>query len=153
MNYWLFKTEPTTWSIDDQQKDVEVEWEGIRNYQARNLLRDKVKVGDQVLFYHSVCKPPGIVGLVEVSKEAEPDFHAFDPKSDYYDPKSSPDNPRWFLVWVKFKKKFDRMLSLTEIKEHPVLQEMMVARKGSRLSIQPVEKEHFDLALEILNQG
>lgn len=143
MNYWLFKSEPVTFSIDHLKRDRTCCWEGVRNYQARNFLRDSVKKGDLVLFYHSNCKPPGIVGIAEVIKEGYPDSFAWDETSDYFDPKSTPENPRWFRVDLKFIKKFSEILTLDAIKQDPILQEMLVAKKGQRLSIQPVEAKHF----------
>lgn len=149
--YWLMKTEPDVYSIDDIKKDKTACWEGVRNYQARNFMRDEMKKGDEVLFYHSNAKPAGIVGLATIHKEGYPDYYAFDTKSKYFDPKSSKDNPRWIMVDLKFKKKFNKILSLSEIKEHPILKDMLVAKKGQRLSIQPVSEEHFKLIAEISN--
>lgn len=143
MKTWLFKSEPDTYSIDDLQKEKTCFWEGVRNYQARNFLRDEVKKGDFVLFYHSNCKPPGIVGLAEVIKEGTPDPFALDPKSDYFDPKASEENPRWYGVTLKFLKKYPKALSLEEIKASKELEGMLVAQKGQRLSIQPVETKHY----------
>lgn len=142
--YWLMKSEPDVYSIDDLEAQGVTAWEGIRNYQARNFMRDDMKIGDKVLFYHSNAKPPGIAGLAEVCKLAYPDYFAFDPKSKYYDPKTTKDNPRWMMVDVKFVKKFKQLLPLNEIKENENLQNMMVIRKGSRLSIQKVSKEDYD---------
>lgn len=142
--YWLMKTEPTVYSIDDLQKDGQTQWEGVRNYQARNFMRDSMKVGDKVLFYHSNCKPPGIVGLATVSKLAYPDHFAWDKTSKYFDPKASPDNPIWQMVDVQFEEKWPHIISLDMLKTHPELDGLMVTRKGSRLSIQPVEKAHYD---------
>ena len=142
--YWLMKSEPDVYSIDDLEAQGVTPWEGIRNYQARNFMRDDMKIGDKVLFYHSNAKPPGIAGLAEVCKLAYPDYFAFDPKSKYYDPKTTKDNPRWMMVDVKFVKKFKQLLPLNEIKENENLQNMMVIRKGSRLSIQKVNKEDYD---------
>jgi len=138
--YWLFKSEPESFSIDDlAAKSHQTEgWDGIRNYQARNLLRDDVKIGDGVLFYHSNSKPTGIAGFCEITSKPYPDHTAFDPSSKYYDPKSKKEEPRWFLVDMKFRKKLPRLISLQELKEAPGLESMMVTRRGMRLSIQPV---------------
>jgi predicted RNA-binding protein with PUA-like domain len=147
MKYWLMKSEPDVFSITDlkAKKSKGEHWDGVRNYQARNFMRDEMKVGDRVLFYHSNCDVPGIVGIAEVNKEAVPDHTAFDKKSKYFDPKSDPENPRWMMVYVKYVKEFKETLSLKEIKDHKTLSEMKVAQKGQRLSIQPVEKKHFEL--------
>jgi predicted RNA-binding protein with PUA-like domain len=140
MQYWLFKSEPTCFSIDDLAKQPKqtTYWDGVRNYQARNMLRDEVKVGDKGLFYHSNCTPPGIVGTFEVVSAAHPDFTAWDSKSDHYDGGSTPENPRWYMVDIRFVKKFTHIISLDELKNHPLLSEMVVARRGNRLSITPV---------------
>jgi predicted RNA-binding protein with PUA-like domain len=145
MKRWLFKSEPETFGIDHlakRPKQTEP-WDGVRNYQVRNMLRDEIKVGDKAFFYHSNCTPPGIVGIIEVVKAGYPDHTQFNPESKYYDPKSTPENPRWFLVDVRFVKKFDRMFTLEELKEHPLLENMVVIRRGSRLSITPVTKEEW----------
>lgn len=144
MNYWLLKSEPNAYSIDDLARDKTTHWDGVRNFQARNYMRDQMKVGDKVLFYHSNTEPIGIVGVAEVCKEAYPDHTAFDPKDHHYDPKSDPSKPTWYMVDIAFVKKFDTPLTLSDIKANPGLETMMVAQKGSRLSVQPVSKEHFD---------
>lgn len=147
MNYWLMKSEPDAFSIDDLKaapKKTE-HWDGIRNYQARNMMRDDMEIGDMILFYHSNCKPPGIVGTAEVVSEAYPDHTAFDPESKYYDPKSDPDKPRWIMVDIKFKKKFKTMISLDELKANPKLENMKVVQRGNRLSITPVTKKEWDV--------
>ena len=138
------KSEPNTYSIDDLIKDNTTQWEGVRNYQARNFMRDDMKIGDHVLFYHSNTKPPGIVGLAEVCKESYPDHFAWDVSSKYFDPKSSPENPIWMMVDVKFKKKLNHPISLDTLKTYPELETMLVIKRGMRLSIQPVEKQHFE---------
>ncbi|MFD2165139.1 EVE domain-containing protein [Thalassotalea euphylliae] len=145
MNYWLFKTEPDEFSIDDLAKvDEEGEcWEGIRNYQARNFLRDKVAVGDKVFIYHSSCKNVGIAGIAEVVKSAFPDPFQFNPESKYYDPKSTPENPRWIAVNVKFVEKFNDIIPLARLKKMPELADMVMVQKGGRLSIQPVDEKHW----------
>jgi predicted RNA-binding protein with PUA-like domain len=151
MQYWLIKSEPDAFSIDDLQKaDVEP-WDGIRNYQARNFMRDKMQIGDQVFFYHSSCAVPGIVGVCEVASEPYPDPTAFDPEEKYYDPKSDPDKPRWILVDMKFVKKLEESISLTELKTMPELQGMRLLSKGNRLSIMPVEKPEWDFITGIAN--
>lgn len=146
MNYWLFKSEPDAFSIDDLKamKGKKDHWDGIRNYQARNLMRDEMVKGDLGFFYHSSCKVPGIVGIVEVVKEAYPDYTAWDPDSKYYDPKSSPDNPRWVMVDVKFRQKFTEVVSLEKLRTVSTLEGMVLLKKGSRLSIQPVGKTHWN---------
>ena len=144
MRYWLMKTEPDVFSIDDLKSQKTTPWEGVRNYQARNFMRDEMKKGDMVLIYHSNAKPPGVAGIGVVSKEAFPDHFAWDKKSKYFDPKSTKENPRWVMVEVKFKKKFKELISLSEIKETKGLEELLILRKGNRLSITPVEKKHFD---------
>ena len=146
MNHWLFKSEPETFSIDTLARKPKqtTHWDGVRNYQARNMLRDQIKVGDQVFFYHSNCNPPGIVGIAEVVKAGYPDSTAFDPESKYYDPSSSPDKPRWFMVDIRLVKKFPRIVTLEEIKNQPELQNMQVARRGNRLSITPVSAKEWE---------
>lgn len=142
--YWLMKSEPDEFSIYDL-KEVQVEaWNGVRNYQARNFMRDEMKIGDEVLFYHSNTKPPGIAGLMTVASEAYPDKFQFDKKSKYFDPKSSTENPRWFLVDVKFKKIFKNFIPLEILKGDNKLRDMKVLQKGSRLSITPVTKAEFE---------
>lgn len=150
MQYWLFKSEPDAFSIDDlaaKPKQTE-HWDGIRNYQARNYLRDEVKQGDQVLFYHSSCKEVGIAGLAEVVKEAYPDHSQFNPESKYFDPKASPDNPRWVMVDVQFKQKFSKVLPLAKIKNMPEISEIGLVKKGHRLSIMPVNENEFSILLK-----
>ncbi len=151
--YWLFKSEPETFSIDDlinlpKKTDG---WEGIRNYQARNFLRDDVKKGDLVFFYHSNCKVPAIVGVMEVVKEAYPDDTAFDHKSKYYDPKATDENPRWFRVDVKHQRKFNSAISLTDLKMNPKLKDMPLVKKGNRLSILPVTEKQWQAVLDMLD--
>ncbi len=142
-NYWLFKSEPDVYSIDDLARDGSTYWEGVRNYQARNFMRDACKVGDLILYYHSNAKPPGVAGLARISGEAYPDPHQFEEDSKYYDPKSSPENPRWLVVDVAFEAKFERLVPLAELKAEEALDGMLVVRRGQRLSIQPVEEHHF----------
>lgn len=147
MNYWLFKSEPDAFSIDDLKamKGKRDHWDGIRNYQARNLMRDSMKKGDLGFFYHSSCKVPGIVGVVEVVREAYPDHTALDPDEKYYDPKSSKDNPRWVMVDVKLRQQYREIISLVHLKTVSKLNDMVLLRKGSRLSIQPVTSAEWAL--------
>ena len=149
MNYWLMKSEPDTFSIDDLKRKKREAWDGVRNYQARNFMRDGMRVGDGVFFYHSNCAEPGIAGLAEVASDAYPDPSQFDPKSKYFDPGSSRDNPRWMLVDVKFVRKLKRTVTLDELKNHPKLVEMALLRKGNRLSVMPVEAKDWKYILEL----
>ncbi len=152
MNYWLMKSEPDVFAIDDLKAcpNGTEPWDGVRNYQARNMMRDDMKKGDKVFFYHSNCKVPGIVGIAKVVKESYPDHTAFDPECKYYDPKSDPDNPRWFMVDVKFVKKFKEVISLEQLKAMPELEEMPLVRRGNRLSVMPVGEEHWERILELV---
>lgn len=154
MKYWLMKSEPDVFGIDHLRKMPRKteHWDGVRNYQVRNMMRDEMKKGDQVLFYHSNCKEPGIVGLAKVVKEAYPDFTAFEPSSKYFDPKSNPQNPRWLMVDVQFVRKFTRNISLTELKTYKSLSEMLILRRGNRLSITPVSKKEWDFILKLENK-
>jgi predicted RNA-binding protein with PUA-like domain len=138
INHWLMKSEPEAFSIDDLKRKRREAWDGVRNYQARNFMRDGMRPGDRVFFYHSNCVTPGIVGIAEVATDAYPDPSQFDPKSKYFDPGSSRDQPRWMLVDVKFVKKLKRTISLDELKDHAALAEMPLLRKGNRLSVMPV---------------
>lgn len=150
MQYWLMKSEPNVFGIDDLQK-VNVEpWDGVRNYQARNMMRDQMQVGDQVFFYHSNCEMPGIVGIAEIARAGYPDDSAFNPEAKYFDPKSDPQNPRWYRVDVKFMRKLKRTISLSELREQPSLTDMPLVRKGNRLSVLPVTGQEWSsiLALE-----
>ncbi len=142
--YWLVKSEPDVYSIDDLKKDKKTYWDGVRNYQARNFMRDEMKKGDQVLFYHSNADPVGVAGICEVVKEGYPDFTAFDPDDKHYDPKSKKDEPTWIMVDVKFVKKFGEVVALTEIKENRKLQNMKLVQRGNRLSVMPVTKTEFN---------
>ena len=144
MNYFLVKTEPNVFSIDDLKNKKLEPWDGVRNYQARNIMRDDMKVGDKVLFYHSNADPPGVTGICKVASKPYPDPSQFDPKSKYFDPKSDPDNPRWLLVEMAFVKKFKRIIPLAELKEYPELASMRLLQKGNRLSVMPVEKSEFE---------
>ncbi|MDH3748628.1 MAG: EVE domain-containing protein [Gammaproteobacteria bacterium] len=147
MANWLLKSEPDAYSIDDLKRDRREMWDGIRNYQARNMMRDDMKVGDRIFFYHSSCKEPGVVGIAKVASKPYPDPTQFDPDDKHYDPKSDPDNPRWSLVDVAYARKLKRPITLTEIKSHPALDDMILTRKGNRLSIMPVSDEHWNIIL------
>lgn len=136
--YWLMKSEPDCYSIDHLKKDGTASWDGVRNYQARNFLRDEIKKGDGVLFYHSNASPPGVAGIAEVVKSGYPDHTARDPENEHFDPRATEDDPRWYMVDVKFVRKFPELIPLAKLKETPGLQEMEVTRRGSRLSVQPV---------------
>jgi predicted RNA-binding protein with PUA-like domain len=149
MNHWLMKSEPDAFSIDDLKQKKREAWDGVRNYQARNFMRDGMRVGDGVFFYHSNCAEPGIVGLAEVASDAYPDPSQFDPKSKYFDPGSSRDNPRWMLVDVKFVRKLKRTITLDELKNHPKLEAMPLLRKGNRLSVMPVETADWKYILTL----
>jgi len=142
--YWLMKSEPGVYSIADLERDGTTSWEGIRNYQARNFLRDDMKKGDLVLFYHSNAEPPGVAGVARVARAAYPDIHATDPKSRYYDERATPAEPIWVMVDLEFVERFDEIVALDALKAEPALAEMLVIRKGQRLSVQPVAAEHFD---------
>lgn len=147
--YWLMKSEPEAYSIDDLKKDKTTLWDGIRNYQARNFMMKDMQVGDEVLFYHSNAKPPGVVGLATVSKPAQPDPSALDKKSKYYDPKATKERPIWECVEVKYAKKFKNFLSLDELKQVTALKDMLLLKRGTRLSIQPVTKKQFDVICKL----
>ena len=152
MNYWLIKSEPDEFSIDDLKNAPEKteHWDGIRNYQARNFMRDGMSKGDQVFYYHSNCKEPGIVGLAEIVSGAYPDHTAFDPGEKHFDPKSDPQNPRWLMVDVRYKRKTKRLISLSEIKQYAdQLDGFALIRRGNRLSVMPVSKEHWNFILSL----
>jgi predicted RNA-binding protein with PUA-like domain len=146
MRYWLMKSEPDVYSIDDlaikAQPDL---WEGCRNYQVRNFMRDHMRPGDLAFFYHSNAEPSGIVGTMRIATEAYPDPTQFDPSSDYFDPKSPRENPRWLAVDVELVKKYPRVISLAELKETPGLEDMLVTRRGQRLSVMPVTEEEWEI--------
>lgn len=149
-SYWLMKSEPAEMSIDDALRLGTHAWFGVRNYQARNFMRDQMKLGDGILFYHSSCAEPGIAGLAEVASAAYPDETQFDANSPYFDPKSSREQARWLLVDVKAIKK-TRLLSLSEMRSTPSLEDMMVLKKGSRLSITPVTVSEWNTILKLLD--
>jgi len=143
MNYWLMKSEPDCFSFDDLQKAGVEPWDGVRNYQARNMLRDEIQVGDGVLFYHSNCKEPAIVGIAEVVRNGYPDPTAYDPREKHFDPRSNPANPRWYQVDVKYVRHLKQALSRDDLRRHPVLSKMGVLKKGNRLSVMPVTAEQW----------
>ncbi len=143
------KCEPGSYSIDDLKRDGTTFWDGVRNYQARNSMRDDMKPGDLAFFYHSNAEPPGIAGVMEIIKEGYPDHTQFDPNDIHFDPKASPDNPRWMMVDVKFVSKFDTLIPLNELKETKGLEEMVVTKKGSRLSVQPVTKKEWNIVTSL----
>ncbi len=145
MAYWLMKSEPEVYSIEDLKRDGRTEWEGVRNYQARNYMMKEMKVGDIVLFYHSNAQPPGVAGLGTVSRLAKPDASSWNKKNPYYDEKSTPESPRWFCVEVAFKAEFSKIISLEDLREEPRLSKMEVLKKGQRLSIMPVRNEEFKI--------
>ena len=148
MNHWLLKSEPAAFSIDDLAAAPKrtAAWDGVRNYQARNMLRDSMKKGDFAFFYHSSCDVPGIAGIVSVVKEGYPDKTAFDPKHDHYDADSKASDPRWYVVDVKLLRKFERIITLEALRKHVdgTLKEMILLRRGSRLSVMPVTKKEWD---------
>lgn len=152
MNYWLLKSEGSCYSIDDLKKDKKTAWTGIRNYQARNFMRDQMKIGDLCLFYHSNSEPTGVYGVAKVVSKPHPDMTAFDKKDEHYDPKSKTENPTWMCVDIAFVKKFKNPISLSEIKIDPKLEGIVVSQKGSRLSIQPVSEKHYKYIVDILSQ-
>ena len=150
-SYWLFKSEPTCFSLDDLEKSPGgvAPWDGVRNFQARNLLRDDIKAGDGVLFYHSSCHEPAIVGLAEVVRDGYPDHTAQDPRSGHYDPKASSANPIWFMVDVRYLCRLPRPLTRIDLAAHPVLAGMRVMQRGSRLSVQPVTADEWRAVLAL----
>jgi predicted RNA-binding protein with PUA-like domain len=148
MRYWLMKSEPSSYSIDDLARDGTTCWNSIRNYQARNFMRDDMRPGDRVLFYHSSTTPPGVAGLAEVVSEGYPDHTARDPGDPYYDEAATEENPRWYMVDVKFVARFDEPVTLERLKADPELHGMLVTGR-SRLSVQPVEKRHFERVLAL----
>lgn len=150
MAYWLFKTEPDTFSIDTLKQQKVSCWEGVRNYQARNMLRDDVKLGDKVLIYHSSCKDVGVVGIAEVVKESYPDHFQFDPESHYYDPKATHENPRWFMVDIQYVQHVD-YVSLATLKQTPELADMPLVKRGNRLSVMPVSESEWRCILHLAN--
>ena len=150
MSYWLLKSEPSTFSIDDLAKrpGKKDSWDGVRNYQARNFLR-QMKQGDLAFFYHSSGQNPGIVGIVKIAAAAHPDLTAFQPGDDHYDPNSDPTKPTWYMVDVKLERKLRRLIALAELKEQRQLADMPLLRRGNRLSVMPVEQRHWDAILKL----
>lgn len=146
--FWLMKTEPATYGIDDLERDGTTPWEGVRNYQARNFMRDDMQPGDGVLFYHSKTDPPGVVGLAKVARAGYPDPTARVPDSKYFDPKASDDDPRWFMVDVAFEERFPEMVPLARLRETAGLEEMPAVNK-SRLSVQPVTEDEFRIVRDL----
>jgi len=153
MNYWLLKSEPSSFGIDDfaKLKQRTTAWDGVRNYQARNYLRDGMHKGDQAFFYHSSCEIPGIAGIISIAREAYPDATAFDRRHDHYDADSDRANPRWFVVDVRFERKFERVITLEELRRHTSgkLQDFVVLKRGNRLSVTPVTKGEWQFVLAL----
>jgi predicted RNA-binding protein with PUA-like domain len=151
MAYWLMKSEPDVFGIEDLKAcpGQTEHWDGVRNYQARNMMRDEMKTGDQVFFYHSNCKVPGIVGIAEVVREGYPDFTALEPEGKYFDPRASEDNPRWFMVDIRFLRQFERTVSLEALKAEPALEDWALVRKGNRLSVMPVTASQWQTVLDM----
>ena len=152
MNYWLVKSEGDCYSIDDLKRDKRADWTGIRNYQSRNFMMRDMQVGDQVLYYHSggsATKPTGVYGIAKVASKAHPDPTQFDKKSEYYDPKATKEKPIWYSLHIAFVRKLKEPITLTELKINPALDGMLVRARGSRLSIQPVSKRHFEYIVSL----
>jgi predicted RNA-binding protein with PUA-like domain len=153
MQYWLMKSEPESFSIDDlaKQKSKKTPWSGVRNYQARNFMRDQMRTGDLAFFYHSSCDEPGIVGIVSIASEAYPDATAFDQRDDHYDPDSNPTNPRWFLVDVQLQRKLKRTITLPMLRAHTAdkLSKLVILQRGNRLSITPITKPEWQFILTL----
>jgi predicted RNA-binding protein with PUA-like domain len=147
------KSEPQTYSIEDLKADGSTCWDGVRNYQARNFMRDDMRVGDLILYYHSNAKPPGVAGIARVAREAYADDSAFDPKDKHHDPKSDPDEPTWMMVDVAFEEQFPEVVALDVLKADGALEGMLVVRRGMRLSVQPVEKAHFERVRKLGRSG
>jgi len=147
--YWLMKVEPSAYSIDDLARDGSTSWEGVRNYQARNFIRDEMQVGDGVLFYASNADPSGVTGLAEIARAAYPDAYAWKKGHTYFDAASTPEKPLWYSVDIRFVERFPRVVSLDTLKSTPGLEDMVVTKKGSRLSIQPVTKREFDIVTKL----
>ncbi len=149
MNYWLMKSEPDTYSIEDLKRAKVDHWDGVRNYQARNMMRDQMRKGDLVFFYHSNCESPGIVGIMMIQKEGYPDHTAFDSSSKYFDPKSTPEAPRWYMVDVKYRRTLKRNITLHELKNTKGLGDFALTRRGNRLSIMAVSSAQWQRILEL----
>jgi len=151
--FWLVKSEPDCYSIDDLKRDKRTAWTGVRNYQARNFMRDGMKIGDLVLYHHSGSEPPGIVGIARVCSAPHADETAQDPKDDHYDPKSTRDDPIWMCVDIEFVRKFDDILSMAELKAHKSLASMLVLQRGQRLSVMPVDETHFRIVEQMAEKS
>jgi predicted RNA-binding protein with PUA-like domain len=151
MKYWLMKSEPDVFGIDDLKNapGKTEPWDGVRNYQVRNMMRDEMKTGDMAFFYHSNCKEPGIAGIMKIVCEGYPDSTAFDPRARYYDPKSDPGKPRWYRVDVRYIRKLKRIITLSELKEHSELADLPLVRRGNRLSIMPVNRDQWEYILTL----
>src|SRR3569623_278661 len=151
MRYWLMKSEPDAFGIDDlMRRPRQTEhWDGVRNYQARNMLRDDMRQGDQAFFYLSSCDEPGIGGIIDIVRAGYPDFSAFDPDNLHYDPKSTPEAPRWFMVDVRYRRKLKRTISLADLKQQPALADLSLLRRGKRLSIMPVSDDDWNFILSL----
>jgi predicted RNA-binding protein with PUA-like domain len=151
MRYWLFKSEPKSFSLNDLMaaKEQTTHWDGVRNYQARNMLRDEINIGDQAFFYHSNCTPPGIAGIVTITKAGYPDVTAWDKQDAHFDPKTNKEHPTWFMVDVRFQKKFPQFISLDMLKSHPQLSSLKILQKGNRLSITPLTEHEWTTILKI----
>ncbi len=151
--YWLMKSEPDVYGIDDLKRDKKTCWDGVRNYQARNFMRDDMQVGDLVLYYHSNADPPGVAGIAKVCRTAYPDDTQFDKTDSHYDPKATKDQPRWFMVDIAFVEKFGDVVSLDTLKATKALDGMLVIKRGQRLSVQPVEAKHFKTVEKLGRKG
>jgi predicted RNA-binding protein with PUA-like domain len=151
--YWLLKCEPEAYTIQDLERDGVTTWEGVRNFQARNFMRDDMKPGDGVLFYASNAEPSGVTGLAEIARAGYPDPFAFQPGHKYFDEKSDPDSPTWYMVDVRFVETFPEIIPLAVLKDTPGLEKMMVTQKGSRLSVQPVTKEELEIVKKLGRKG
>jgi predicted RNA-binding protein with PUA-like domain len=149
VGYWLMKSEPNVYPFEQLEIDGSTHWDGVRNYQARNMMRDEMKLGDLVLFYHSNFKPPHVAGIARVCREGYPDHTAQDSNSNYFDPKATAENPRWMMIDIEPVMKFDNIIPLQDVKDNPKCDDMLLVRKGQRLSVQPVEEFHFLTILEM----
>ncbi len=149
VGYWLMKSEPHVYPYEQLEIDGSTHWDGVRNYQARNMMRDDMKKGDLVLFYHSNFKPPHVAGIARVCREGYPDHTAQDSNSNYFDAKATPENPRWMMVDIEPVRKFENIIPLQDVKDNPKCEDMLLVRKGQRLSVQPVDEFHFFTILEM----
>jgi len=149
VSYWLMKSEPHVYPWEQLVKDGHTHWDGVRNYQARNIMRDQMKIGDMVFFYHSNCKPPHIAGIARVCKEGYPDHTAQDSTSKYFDEKATPDNPRWIMVDIEAVQSMDGIVTLPDLKANPLLEGMPLLARGQRLSVQPVSEEHYNIVCKM----